>query len=90
MSDCLTHIEPISHLTDLAVTVLVEDNPRWPQESQAYKAEVIEDLKKRSLRRVTRPGYCIFSMIVNRRVLMIATPLRVKISPHYNPFKCCS
>ena len=84
----VTSIDPVQVIVDEAIEVLDSDDPMWSKGTPAFKEKMIEDLKERSLRRVTYPSYFIFSMIVNRKVLICHAPLATDFDPSYNPFRC--
>lgn len=84
----VTEFDPVQVLVDEAVKVLCADDPRWAEGEPEYKERMLEDLKERTLRRVTRPGYFIFSMIVNHKVLICHAPLTTGFDLEYNPFRC--
>jgi hypothetical protein len=83
----VTSIDPIQILVDEAIEVLTADDPMWPKGAQEHKGQLIEDLKERSLRRVTYPNYFIFSMIVNHKILICHAPLSTNFDTDYNPFR---
>lgn len=84
----VTTIDPVQILVEEAIEVLTADDPMWPQGEDCYKEHYIEQLKERTLRRVTYPNYFIFSMIVNHKVLICHAPLNTGFDPDYNPFRC--
>jgi hypothetical protein len=84
--DTLATLDPVKVLVHEAIEVLSKEDPGWNGSEQEYKRRVIDDCKRRTLRRVHRGGYFLFSMIVKKRVLLCPVPLNAKFDLRYNPF----
>lgn len=80
-------LDPVRVLVDDAVALLDEEDPGWQGGNREHKARMIDDVKRRTLRRVHRGTYYLFSMIVRKRILLCPAPIGAPVDLTYNPFR---